>query len=164
MIDPFTQVYRALWKILEEDKGVTNLLRKGNRINFAKDRESDPRKPGLLPADSPELSILPDFFQSLNPQDNNENSINRNYQLVIRTATVMLNEDLQPLEWALYRALTTDKQIDKLKQMCSFVRSVQLMNGVQTLPEIEDATTFKIRAWRSVWNLEIEMAFNRRDD
>jgi hypothetical protein len=58
--DPFTQVYRALWGALDAFAPVTQVVKIGNRVDYAQtDEERTAWKAHPAPADLPELELVP---------------------------------------------------------------------------------------------------------
>ena len=71
--DPFTQVYEALWTLLEADGNWTALVKPSNRIKFSGANPS-PRKDEALSGDFPEVRIVATW---LSPQLNADSSNSR---------------------------------------------------------------------------------------
>lgn len=57
--DPFSQVERALWTMLEAHEGFTDRVRSGNRVKFSGGNSRSPMKDEVSAADLPEVRIIP---------------------------------------------------------------------------------------------------------
>lgn len=155
MDDPFTQIHRKLWEVVETYEPLVALVKSGNRINFVKEGpDVDPRKTGISYSDSPELMLIPDFFESSFDIDNTQSEITRTFNWVIRTTRAKLNTGLYPVEWELFKALKAGRKI-MIKEL-SFVRDCQVVRGSARIPNVDVGKYGdKGALWLSLWSMRV---------
>lgn len=158
MNDPFTDCYVQLWNEVKNDPTINNLVRPGNMISFVDDAEWDPRNPVISPGRTPQLLLMADGFTAYEGQlDNKKFGITRNYQWILRTSTLMLNKDLQPLEFALLNIFIKKELKKRWAEEFPWFLELSWLNGSQTIPEISKGQTV---GWQSYWSLTVDMQFN----
>ena len=160
-------IYDALWDIVESDDTLTGLVREGNRIKFSRELPTpdyDPRNEVVRDGNSPELMLLPDYFMGNATATQSHSQIQKNYNWVIRTSSRIASLELFPVEFALWRVLTsksTYKTLEDLKfNSESFVNNVNISQGSVTIPET-GSQGMQVQAWRSIWVMSIGMNFSK---
>lgn len=159
-MDPFSLVYGSLWDAVEASDDL-RVIRQGNRISFLKEisADYDPRRVGITANNSPELMLLPDHFNTNFTQDNVSSSLERAFNFVLRTSSILLDKSIFPLEWALFKALRAHKPvIEELEfEGKRFVQNMSLGKTTVYLPEKGAA----ISGWRCLWTVYVDMEFGR---
>lgn len=160
--DPFTLVYSALWDMLEANAEFADMVKVGNRIRFDIEKRGV-LKPDVSTADLPEV-ILTTFGGSLNLIDTSSSSkVTRFYQIVISTGDLRLAEYLNPLEWAIFRAMVgwrTTLGALRWKDK-SFVKRANVTTGSEG--ESDPERNRGIKGWSALWTIEVEMHFATAD-
>lgn len=159
-VNPFTQVYEALWEMLENHQGFVDLVPEKNRIKML---SHSPVKDQVSTADLPEVRILP--FGGRNHMNNSTNStkLTRRYNIQIATGTHDVSEALYLVEFEIIRALHDWTKILKELQWsgCTFVKVFRELD-IQEGASVYDLNR-GIKGWSSVWSCEIELWFNNND-
>lgn len=148
MSDPFTQVYEKLWECLENDSGLSELIRSGNRIKRNegavkqdKERKSD--------RDFPELRIEPSGGSFHVQATNTSVPIVQKFEVICTTGDLRIDRSFFPVKWALLNALSSINNDIGLK----FVRRI-------SLDDIADSrNTEKKDGWNTVFEISVEMWF-----
>lgn len=158
MSDPFSECYDALWQEIKNSPTIASLVRPGNMISFQNDVEWDPRNPIVSPGRTPQLMLMADGFEAYQGQlDNRKFRINRNYQWILRTSSLMINKDLQPLEFALFSTFCNKPILRRWEETFPWFLNLEWSNGSQAVPEISKGETV---GWQSYWTLIVSMQFD----
>ena len=118
--DPFTQIYNAIWTVLENHDGITSRVRLKNRIKFS-GKDPDPQKSNVMDADLPELTLTPSggggfFWTSTGIQ------MEPSFKLQLATGDLRVQKQLFPIKWEIIRALKqTRTNLD-----LSFVKNIEI--------------------------------------
>lgn len=166
MADPFSQVFDALWTLVESSSRVTNLVSAGNRIKFNSTTDRGPVKRNAQDADYPELELL---FTDVtgNLRDSSSSTMcRRQYQFGIAVGDLRANDKLLPLEFALFAALTNWKTILTTLEWPEdsgwrFVKDCNIVSstaGIEAVPKNRGIT-----GWTSLWTVEVRMDFRTTD-
>lgn len=168
--NPFTQVYNALWTMLEAHTGFTDLVRIGNRIKFTGTR-TDPNKPEIMTADLPEVRLIPIGTSPHIQRTSNSGSVVKRFEIQLATGQIRLDQEgsegigasLFPIEWEILRAMHGWQGV--LGTLTwngkTFVRLVRpgQVNELSVQPEMSRS----IRGWVALWACEVEMWFTTAD-
>jgi hypothetical protein len=84
-VDPFTQVYNALWDLLTADAGFTALVKQNNRISLQGDN-ADPVRTNVQDNDTPEVIIRPTGGPANLTKTNTSAEIIEEYEVMVATA------------------------------------------------------------------------------
>lgn len=161
--DPLTQIYDALWDMLETHKGFDRLVRVGNRAKFSLAGPRDPVKDEISEADLPEVRIVRTGGEAHLQRTSNGSSILQRYEVQIGTKSLRYDTELFPLEWEIYKAFS--KWQDKLKGLewagkpyVKLARPLSFTTGVD-----EGQLDRGIEGWATVWSIEVELWFATAD-
>jgi len=158
--DPFTQVERAIWQVLEAHTGFAALVKANNRVNFANPSGStDPVRDSLQTSDMPEVMILPTNASPSNRRSSGP-GLTQSFNLVITSGDARTHAKLNPVKWAAWSAL--ERLNDQLKDRCPFVAQVNtgsFADGFSTGEQPERGP----RGWNSVLQIDVVMVFAHED-
>lgn len=159
MIDPFTQVYDALWTLVERNNALQMYLQPRNKIKY--DEPNEP-KPNISDGDLPELALL---NSSINfntvPTDCSNESIARDYVWAITTGTYQIQPLFNELTFELYRSMIDwESVLSPLTWYdCTFVYNCRLQSGDEgTLMREVDRG---ISGWSALWIVKVDFVFSR---
>lgn len=171
--DPWTQVYCALWDMLEAHSGFTGLVRVGNRIKFL-GAKLNPLKKDIQDADLPEVVIVPTeadphiWASSGQSQptmkfDVRVSSGELSVDVLGTTGTLDIGAAVYPVCWEIWRAMhgwgavlkTLRWPVGTGKPFVILGRPTGLKLGTT------DADLNRgIFGWSAVWTYEVQMAFD----
>lgn len=148
--DPFSLTYSALWDLVENHQGLSELVREGNRIKWDRAAEFDPRKPATTYGSTPELMLVPDFFDTQVEMDNTGTGISRRFNWVIVTGQKMLNTALFPVEYQLLLCMKGGRSsiVSEVPELFN----MEIVRGSATIPE----RTRTDVSWTSVWTIKLD--------
>jgi hypothetical protein len=161
-MDPITQVYNALWTLLESHAPLTQLVELRNRIKFS-GTNTDPVKAEVLTADLPELRLVPLSGSSYLTRTSSSSTILQQFRVELSTGDQRVDAALFPIQWEVYRAL------------CNWVTTLQALKWnskayVTTLKagEHQQGVTNTdlqrgIKGWSLLWSCSVEMTFTTTD-
>lgn len=163
VVDPFTQVYKALWELAAGFTPFTDLVRLRSRINFAEEGNRAPIKHLIASGDLPEVVLIPAGGVANLHATTTTSTVTKRYTWLISTGDLRVEEGkLFPVEFALVRA------------MCNWQSTVCALtwNGDQFAKRCDlldvnegesDAERNRgIAGWSAVWSCEVEMHFSTR--
>lgn len=163
-MNPFAQVYKALWECLESHPGFIRDVAEGNRLRFDAN-VLDPRKFNVQAADMPEVMLI-SSTSSANLFDTSSTSrVTRTYQWMLSTGDLRYYVDetvplLATLEWYVFVAMHAWKE--KLGTLeyngLRFVKSSNLTAGASGIADNEKNRNLK--GWSAVWSAEVLMVFS----
>ena len=132
LTDPFTQIYNAIWTVLENHDGITKRVRLKNRIKLS-GKDPDPQKTNILGADLPELLLTPSGGGTFRWTSSGLQMMT-NFQLRLAAGDLRVHKQLFPIKWEIIRALKqTRTNLD-----FSFVKDVDIADISETTGD-EDA-------------------------
>ena len=110
--DPFTQVYCAVWDMMEAWSGFTGLVSIPNRIKFLGDKLK-PTKEIITDSDLPELCIEPDCVEPHLQANSGESMLIQKFKFYAATGNQRLdtlgpagmNGAIFPVAWEMYRSM-----------------------------------------------------------
>lgn len=159
--DPYSLVYASLCTHVTAQDSIRRLVKPKNFIYFnTKDPLRDPPQKGNLP----ELMIATAGNASGNFQANNTSSrVNRIYQFMVTSGTYDLITVQQPIEFALFAALSNWCRALSGLKWCDkpFVKTVKYVDGSTGLTD--SRLNRGINGWTGVTNLSVEMYFLTQD-
>lgn len=161
MIDPFTQVYDALWSLAETPR-VTSLVRVGNRIKLDSTPPTAGLKDQISQADVPELVLALTATSGNWLGTSSSSSFIRQYQWQVSSGD-MKPSRLLALEWALNCAMVNWPSVLAALTWYGepFVKRAQLVSAEHG--ESDPERNRGIRGWSALWTAEVEMHFRTRD-
>lgn len=162
-MDPFSQVYNALWSLAEGSDRLTEMVRLGNRIKFNQTDYSNPLKNEVGEADLPELVLVSTGSSGNIHQTSCSSMFTRTYEWIIATGDASVINVLLPLEFILFAAMTNWQSVlgPLTWQGLSFVKRANLLNINNGLTDSE--RNRGIVGWSAIWGIEVEMHFETRD-
>jgi hypothetical protein len=160
--DPISQVYDALWSMVEASPALADMIKTGNRIKYSGENR-DPQKPEISDADMPELQIISVGTSPGLSRTSSGSSILKRFRVQVSTGDQRLDSGLYAIEWELYRAfvdwattlksLTWNSKAYVIKALPVSVQDGKSNNELQR----------GIRGWISLWECEVEMWFSTAD-
>lgn len=161
-LDPFTQVYNALWEMLETRSVINKMVRLGNRIRLD-GKNRDPIKNSVGVRDLPEILIVPGNSAPHIQRTSNSSTCLETIEIRVSTGDQRIHELLYPLKWEIYRALAT--WATKLQSLMwknkTFVR---LAKPVSASDVVTDSDLNRgVIGWSTIWACEVEMWFSTAD-
>lgn len=161
-VDPISQVYTALWSMVEAHTPLASMVKTKNRIKYNGDNR-DPEKREILDADMPEIRIISSTSNPTIGRTSNGTSVVKHFKVQISTGDQRVDAGLFAIEWELYRAfanwantmknLTWNSKTYILKAVPTAVQDGMSNNELQR----------GIRGWISIWECEVEMWFTTAD-
>lgn len=174
-IDPFSQVFTALWQLIDNCKplnGYTEpgiggavhppLLLPGNKIKFGLPEDRDPVKNNAQDADFPELILSTNGVAEANLNASSCGaSIRRQYSWMITTGDFRTNYRLFPVQWAVFCAMGDyEASLAPLTYAGErFVKIMRVGGSVEGITEMK--LNRNIRGWASVWSCTVDYMFSR---
>lgn len=159
-MNPFDLVFDQLWNLAEASAPLDALVRERNRIKFNKTGDRDPLKQTVAVADLPELVLGTNGASAINMHATSCSSmITRRYTWLLSTGDYRVNEILNPVEWAIFCAMTNWKaSLGSLtwnsKSFVKRMNFVDVSEG-QSDPQLNRG----IKGWSALWGCEVEMHF-----
>jgi len=178
--DPFSQVDRALWDLLEAHEGFTDRVRSGNRIKFSGGGSRSPMKDQVSEADLPEVRLIPTGGTPTLEIDSHTCQVVRRWEIQIATGDQRVDEagdltgtdkaygaSLLPVEWEILRAMQGWRDVlralnwpaDEENKPFVLVHKCQPFTDGTTNTDLNRG----IKGWSTVWGLEVYMAFLTSD-
>ena len=154
--DPFTQVYDAIWAVLETNSTFKNLVKPGNRIKYTSSDET-PKKRETLNSDFPEVEIKPSDGDIQYSFTSSSVLFNRSFDLILTAGSQRANAVLFPLEWIILRIFFDAKETLGL----DFVAKVDLTAWECGNEEQDEKRGTP--SWVSILTIEVSMAIARTD-
>lgn len=168
--DPFTQVYDALWRMLEAHKGFTGLVRISNRIKLS-GSSHDPTKNFPAAADLPEVRVIPAGGNPHIQRTSDSGSVVKRFEIQLATGQLRVDQEgvdslgaaIFPIEWELLRALHGWQSVLGVLTWNgkTFVKLMRPGKIEERLNESGDK--HKVRGWNAIWACEVEMWFTTAD-
>lgn len=156
-IDPFSQVYDALWDLMERHTPFAKLVKPANRIKYSGRRQ--PEKQSIADSDYPQVRILPAGSEVHHERTSSSGSIIKRFEVQIATGDRRVDERVFPLQWEIIRAMHGWQTVLNALtwEEVAFVTSARLLDlqdGL-TLDESQE----RIIGWAAVWACEVLMFF-----
>jgi len=162
-LDPITQVYNALWALLETHTPFTQLVALKNRIKYT-GINRDPEKEQVLTEDLPEVRIVPTDTTPHLQATSSTTKILKKFRIEVASGDQRVDAGLFAIEWEIYRALLgwqTTLMALKWNDKAYVVncRPSTVKDGLMRQSDIERG----VRSWVSIWECEVEMYFTTAD-
>jgi hypothetical protein len=164
--NPFTMVYAAIWRMIEDWPDLDELIKPGNRIKYDSPVVRSPFKEKISTADLPELALVADTVNCNTHQTCSTSRCTRRYSFMLSTGDYRYSALMAQLEWMLF-ATTHDwkSRLGKLVwpegsdwHFCKRYDTPDASVG-ESNPDLNR----NIRGWAAVWSFEVEMHFRRAD-
>ncbi|KKN77777.1 hypothetical protein LCGC14_0357510 [marine sediment metagenome] len=163
--DPFSIVYDALWQMVEDYSGFTDLVNVGNRLRFASDIR-DPLKRETLTNDFPAVGILANGHFPHLQRTSNSSTVTSRFIFMLVSGEQQLDRALYPITWEMLRAMT--KWATRLQALTwetkTFVTLAKPIDSSEIFTEDTFLGSTKgILGWSGRWDYEVEMQFLTAD-
>lgn len=160
--DPLSQVYDALWDLLEVHVPLTSLVKAGNRVKFS-GTSRDPEKERVSTADLPEIRIIPLGGTPHIQRTSNGSSWVKRFAVILATGDKRVDVSLFPVEWEIYRAMA--QWADTLTALTWNDKPyIKLARPVSATEGISDRDLQRgVEGWTAVWQCEVELWFTTAD-
>ena len=155
--DPFTLVYNKLWTYIEADETLVALIKPGNRVKVTGDKQI-PIKAIVQDGDMPELVIEPAGGLTQAHFSSTSAQVVQDYRFTLTTGTLMADENLFPIKWALIRLFAS---IMTEHLGLDWVTSVDLASRDEEGVDTEQAKNRGTSGWSLGLTLSVMMTFNR---
>ena len=158
--DPITQVYDALWTLLEAGNDFQELVKSGNRIKLTS-RDRSPFKDNLGSADVPEVTILPmGATVAHQHRSTSGSSLSQGFQIRVATGEQNLHTLVFPLKWAIYKAMADWATVLTALTWkgVTYVVHCRLADAADGISEVDIARG--ITGWTVLWQCNVEMWFS----
>jgi hypothetical protein len=162
-LNPFNMVFRELWVLAEASVPLSALIKKKNQVRYDSDTVRNPLKDKALPADLPELHLLPANITNANlGYSSCASNITAQYTFIIVTGdkrAVLANN----IQFALFSALQAWQTILYPLEWrnTKFVKRANWLGANVGLSN-QDANR-DISGWSAIWTAEVEMHFSKQD-
>lgn len=163
-LDPFSQVYNALWSLADGSAQLTSLVRPGNMIRLNDTtRPRSPLKDEVSNADLPEIVLVSNAVNGNLLNTSSSSMIIRQFQWIIATGDMSVVRRLLPIEFALFSAMCNwPTVLGSLRWNDQpFVKRCGLVSVDNGLTDSE--RNRGIRGWSAIWTVEVEMHFRTLD-
>ena len=156
--DPFTQVYSALWGLLESHAQFAGLVKVANRIQYVAAGNRQPGKPQVTAGDLPEVRIVPAGGPvRVAPSSTAGCAVTEDLLVQVFSGDQRLQQAAYPVRWQVLRAVAAAR--DNLG--LPFVKKLRCVEAKQTLADAPAARG--VAGWSVVLRVSVEMWF-RADD
>lgn len=161
--NPFTLVYDALWRLVQQNPAFTESVPEGNRIRYDNPFDRSPVKKNVGAADLPELVLVADTLSANIHATSSSSKVVRQYKWMMATGDFRYSEFLAQLEWQVFTAMC-DWQ-STLAALCwrekTFVKRADLLSGAAGVSDLN--LNRGIAGWSAIWRVELEMHFQTSD-
>lgn len=160
--NPFTQVYNALWTLVNAHPDIGDKFKTGNRITFGTD-DREPFKRTIAASDVPELVLTQDGGPIEMYSTSSTTKVTRDYSWLVSTGDFRINHFLNDVEWMLFVAhLGWKTHLTSLQYNSnSFVKRCEI---IDIRSGISDAQRNRgLNGWSTVWKVRVEMHFKTSD-
>ncbi|MGO8744624.1 MAG: hypothetical protein ACLQNE_01420 [Thermoguttaceae bacterium] len=156
--DPLTQVYTALWGLLEADPAWCGLVKPANRIKFLGPNVS-PRKDEAVSADFPEVRIEAAAMTPHLNADSSNSRVTARFEIRVASGQQGYDAALFPVLWQTLRALHGYQAalMALVWRGQPFVKRVQSQEA--SIGAKDPSLQRGNRWWSAVWVCEVEMWF-----
>ena len=159
MADPFSQVFSGIWQLLLNNTNLTNQVLAGNRIRLDQ-APRNPTKEIIRTADVPELVLVPTGGVSNLHATSSTTTIQRNYDILLSTGDLRVNEALFPVQWEIVVALLEWKlTLGGLawNGYAGYLSDLNLVNSLEIATD--DENNRNLAGWSTVLTIETYMNF-----
>ena len=156
-LDPFTQMYNALWQLAIDNAEFAALVKLKNRIRYDEETDRGPAKRDISSEDTPEVQLSAvGTIANLNSTSSTSEFI-KQYQFVISTGDLRLQKALFPIEFALLRALRKWQEITPALTYggVTFVKNVEVVTASEGVSDPEKNRG--IKGWGAILNIDVKM-------
>lgn len=163
MADPISQVYEAIWGLLIANDSFESLVIVGNRIKFNDDDNRSPMKDQVLGSDFPEVRIVPAGGSNHHYNTSTTSMMTRRFAIQVSTGDQRIHEQLYPVEWAIFVALTDWLETLQALRWLSkkYIVSLKTLDVSEGISDLD--LNRGIQGWSTVWNCEVDMSFSTAD-
>ena len=148
--DPFTEVLKALWSLLETRPEIVSLVKTKNRIKLWEGAAKQEKIKHSI-ADLPEIIIIPAGGQVQPAATSTGTRITQVYRIIMVDGDLRLHTVFFPLKWAIIRSLAS---IDENFGL-SFVKRILVSDSM------DDKNEESHPGWNMGIDIDVEMWFDR---
>lgn len=161
-LDPFTQVYNALYELPWARAEMCKLVERGNRVTFS-GRDRSPLKDQVNVSDLPELRLIPTGSTPHIQRTSSTSTWILRFEWQLATGDQRVNKFLYPVEFELLRAManwipTLQALTWKDKKFAWGAPVTEARTGVT-----ETDINRGIRGWVALWTCEVRLALTTAD-
>lgn len=160
LLDPFSQLYNALWTMVERNRELKKLIPEGNRIRYQHESELK-EQPNF--ADRPELQLLSGGGSFGGRDNNTSRSVTKEFVWGITTADFRVNQLFNKVSWELFRSMSDWECVLCNLSWCNcrFVQNFRLISAEDSL--LMTQLDKGLDGWSSLWQVEVDCGFLIRD-
>lgn len=154
--DPFSQVYEALWQLVERNEKLRTYLPLRNRIKY--EEQTDP-KFNISDADVPELSLMQENISFDIHCNSSQRGMTRTYIWGVASGDFRINPVYNAMSFELYRCMIDWESTlcELIWEDCRFVQQLRLRSA-------EEGTFMSdknrgILGWSAIWTCEVDFIF-----
>lgn len=160
--NPFELVYDAIWGLVDNHKGLSDLIRFENRVNFNNPRNRDPVKTQVAARDLPELRLIATGATYATETTSCSTKVTQQFQWGIATGDKRFEQVFQ-VNWELLRAMmkwreTLQALLWNNKRFVFHVSPIEHSVGVTDVD-----LNRGIKGWSALWTGEVQMFFTSAD-
>ena len=136
--EPLTQVYEALWSLLNASSEFSRLVKLQNRIAFTA-------------ADLPEVRLIPTELTLHQGRTSSSTSVELTFELQVATGDQRLDVELFPLAWAIIKATSNWQATMAALTWQSVAFVVQTLLSEAQIGVSQADLNRGIKGWSSIW-------------
>lgn len=161
-MNPFTQVYNALWSVMESWPPFADSVKVGNRIKFGgKIREII--KQEVASSDLPEVRLVVEDATPHLQRTSNSTSVLMTLQWQVFTGDQRLDAILFPLKWEMLRAMSTWEAVLGALTWNDAVFAKLYRAGLAADDVLQIDLARGIKGWATIWSCTVELWFRTLD-
>lgn len=166
-VNPFTLIFDALWAMVEDSPNFVADIKVNNRIHLNIANDPNPLKQQIQDADLPEILLVPTGISESNLfSTSSTTKIVRQYNWILSTGDLRVQNYLHQVEWNLFCAMTgwqslLGNLIWPANSGRNFVKRCGLLAANQGLNDNEKNRG--LIGWSSIWGCEVESHFMTQD-
>ncbi len=159
--DPISQVYDALWAMLEAHQGFVDLVRPGNRIK-ASGENLNPVKDEVSETDLPEVRIVATGGSFNTHLSSSKAQLVKQFEIQLSTGDQRLDALIFPVQWEIFRAFSVAGWIAALQDLtwagAKFVVSAEPLSTSEgkSMADLNRG----IKGWAAAWACRVTMHFS----
>lgn len=164
-LDPYSQVARTLWELLESCPEFVALVAPGNRIKFQRvgqphGENATPWKDKISDADLPEVRLVCTTLEPHLQNTSTSSKVVTRWQLEFATDSMLLDAQALPLAWAISRAMLywTESLLALTWRGEKFVQLARPQPA--SLGRIDRDMSRGIKGWSALWAAEVILWLN----
>ena len=156
LFDPYSQVYNALWTMVERSTKLKQYIPLGNRIKY---EDISDVKESIQDADMPELALISGGGNFGNADNSTQRSCAREYIWALTSGDLRVNYLLNPIQFEIFRCMVDWECVLCNLQWCNcrFVTKCKLVSAEDGL--LMQELNRAIPGWSSLWTVQVDFQF-----